>query len=158
MNAFSLCRWRRSSGDEQPLVLALLPLDPRLALRLGAGEPRLDGGAKRAVASQAERERELAELDAVLAPEAGKRVQLVQLEDAVQAVAPARPHGDDEAGALEIAEHPGRPARAGRRFADGEPVHGRNLNTGVSIYAAVPVLETHDVVEVRRRYLEHQRV
>src|SRR5262249_49793458 len=48
-------------------------------------------------------------------------------------VAGVRPRGDDEPGLLEIAQHPGRPARTGSSVADVERIHSADdPNTAVS--------------------------
>src|SRR5205807_10550744 len=88
--------------------------------------------------------------------------QLVQLEQAVGAVAGGGPARDDEAAALEVTQHARRPARPRCGLANGRVVHGRDLNTTMSGFggalAAVAVLEPHDVVEVGRRDLEDRGV
>src|SRR5262249_22108871 len=112
---FSSCVVDVSCG-EQPLVLSLLPLDP--GGRLGAGclvgarEPRLERSPKARIAAQPQGEGDLAEVDAEAAPEIGEPAELVQLPDAVPAVAARRAARDDESRALEVAQHAGRPARA----------------------------------------------
>ena len=106
-------------------------------------------------------ERDVGELDAEAGAQLAQRAELVQLADAVHAVAARPPRGNDESCVLEIAEHPGRPARLPCRRADGQ-LHRRNLTTFTSRFAralaAVGVLEPDDVVEVGGRDLENPRV
>src|SRR3954470_13025239 len=72
------------SGGEQPLVLALLPLDPGAAVVPGC-EPRVDLAAQLRLAPQAPRERELGEVDPEPPAEVSERAEAVQLEQAVLA-------------------------------------------------------------------------
>ena len=114
-------------------MLSLFPLDPRRSHMLGwrnagAGEPCLDDAAELGLASKPERERKLAQLDAELASELGERPQLVQLADAVPAVAGCGAARDDETRSLEVAQHAGRPAGAPARLTDRRRrLHGPTL-------------------------------
>src|SRR5439155_20072564 len=83
------------------------------------------------LAPKARGEGQVAQLDAKAAAKLLERPQLVQLEEAVFPVAGRRPARNHEARALEIAQHPWRPAGLGCRLAD-VGRHGRNLNTLVS--------------------------
>jgi len=77
-------------------------------------------------------ERDIRDLDVEAPAELGQRAKLVQLAQPVEPVARDAPPRDDEARPLEITEHPGRPAGAESRFANGRRVHARDLNTAVS--------------------------
>ena len=103
-----------------------------------AREPCVDSGSQGRLPAKAQREGELADLDAEHLPELGEAAQLVQLADPVQPVAALRPARHDEARPLEIPEHAGRPSRSGGSCPDGELSHGGNLSTIVSslIYGA----------------------
>src|SRR5919197_10648 len=57
------------SGGQQPLVLALLPLECALVAR----EPRVDGGAELGLAAQPRSEREVPDVDAEAAPKLCER-------------------------------------------------------------------------------------
>jgi hypothetical protein len=97
-------------GRQKAFVLSLLPLDPGGAglLRLGdgrPGEPGLDRGSKRSIATETECELELGELDAVLSTELGKCIQLVELTNAVAAIAGVAALRDDEPLLLEVPQH-----------------------------------------------------
>src|SRR5262245_2153780 len=139
------------SGGQQPLVLALLPLDPREVV--GAGEPAVDGPAELRLAPEPRREDEVGDLEAEPRAEVGERPELVQLAEPVLPVSLRGPGRDDEAEALQVAEHARRPARARRRLGDLQPVHEPKINTLVSRFAralaAVAVLEPDDIVGMR---------
>src|SRR5262245_50552710 len=128
-------RWSGGvAGLEEPLVLALLPFDPRrrqgfVLCDVRAGEPGLHGRAERGLLPKPERERELAELDAEVPPQLCERIQLVELADAVAAVPGRGAARDDEALLLQIAEHARRPTGTAARLADRHLVHARNLIT-----------------------------
>src|ERR1044072_1307372 len=91
-----LCR----SGGQEPLVLALLPLDPGACVLAGR-EPAVDRGPELRVAPQAPREGQLCELDAEARAQVAQRAQPVQLREAVRAVPARGAPGDDEALLLE---------------------------------------------------------
>ena len=116
-------------------MLALLPLDPRRGRLLGpedgrAREPGLDRCPQRGLAAETERELELLELDAEARAQLGERIQLVELADAVAAIAGRTAARHDESLLLEIAQHARRPPRAAARLADGhERLHAANLTT-----------------------------
>src|SRR5262245_40978843 len=117
------CQVSGRVDGEQPLVLALLPVDPGGGSLLGLrdarpGEPRLDRRSERRLAPQPQRELELSELDAEARPELGERVELVQLTDAVPAVARRAPRRDDEPLLLEVPKHARRPTRAAAGLPD----------------------------------------
>ena len=72
-----------------------------------------------------------------------ERVQLVQLADAVAAVARGGAAGNDQALALEIPQHARRPAGAAARLADGDVVHARQpyhdrVKVGAAARGAAP--------------------
>src|SRR5436190_21206983 len=141
---------------EKTFVLALLPLDPRQVV--GAGEPAVDGLAERRLAPEPRREDQVGDLAVEPRPQIGQRAELVQLAQAVRAVAGGRPARHDEAEALEVAQHPRRPARPLCRLPHVQTGHEPNLTTDMSGFGralpAVLVLEAHNVLEVRRRDLE----
>src|SRR5919205_836662 len=122
------------SGGEQALVLA--------------AKPRGEG--------------DVGELDAVPPPQLRERPKLVQLEEAVDAIAACAAGRDDEAGLFQIPEHPRRPPGPRPRVAYRHTLHGAYLNTSLSrcgrALAPVAVLEPDNVVEVRRRDLQDRRV
>src|SRR5204863_7767957 len=101
--------WVESSGGEEPLVLALLPVE---RIDAAAVEPRVERGAEIWLPSQARSEDDVSDLERKPSPQLPQRPELVQLAQVVRAVAGPRPGGDDEPGRLQIAEHPRRPARA----------------------------------------------
>src|SRR5437868_13641721 len=76
------------SGGQQPLVLALLPFDPREVVR--AGEPAVDRRAEGGFPPEPCGKDEVGEFDAEPPPQLLQRAQLVQLAQAVQAVTRAR--------------------------------------------------------------------
>src|SRR6185436_18108433 len=85
-------------SGQKALVLSLLPLDPRRAGLVGLGharpgEPGLDRRAERRVAAKPERELELGETDTVPRTKLRERVHLIQLADAVAAIAGIRALG-----------------------------------------------------------------
>src|SRR5581483_371545 len=147
-------------GGQQPLVLALLPLDPREVV--GPREPAVDGPAELGLAPETGGEDDVRDGEVEPAAELGEPAQLVQLAQPVEAVAGRGAPRDDEPEPLEVAEHPRRPAAAPPCLGDRELVHGRNLTTIVSGFARalapVAVLEADDVVQLRRRDLEDGRV
>src|SRR6266536_4711337 len=69
---------------EQPLVLALLPVQRR---ELGPGEPALDGASQLRLAAEPRRERDVRQLDIEPAPQLAERAQLIELEQPIAAVA-----------------------------------------------------------------------
>src|SRR5262245_52847362 len=145
--------WVESSCGEQPLVLALLPVE-----RVDAApvQPRRDGGSQVGLAPQACCERDVVDADREALPELPQGAELVQLPQPVGAIARAGPVRDDEAGVLEVAEHPRRPARVSCR---GAYTHRHNLTIVVSGFGAtVTILEADDVLEMRCRDLEDRRV
>src|SRR5919109_533243 len=146
-------------GGEQSLVLSLLPVEggqPR------PGDPRLDRCPQRRLAFEAGGEGDVRQLDAEATSQLAERPQLVELEQAVQAVARAAPGRYDQPRPPEIAQHARRPARLPCGLADRQSVHAANLNTVVSWFARalapVAVFEPDDVVAVGGRDLEDRRV
>ena len=95
------------------------------------GEPAVDRGAELGLAAQPGGERDVVDAEAEAAPQLGERAELVELAQAVLAVAGRGARGDDKAGVLEVAEHPGRPARA-RAASPTVARPPRNLTTSVS--------------------------
>src|SRR3954451_17127458 len=165
--SFTSCRlvvaiqpFSQMSGGQQPLVLALLPFDPRQVVC--AGEPAVDRRAKLRLPPESRGERDVGDLDAEPAAQLPQRAELVQLPQAVEAVAGVRAPRNDETRVLEVTEHPGRPTSAVRGAGDGQVVHNANLITVVSGFArsgpAVQIVEPDDVVDLRRRDLEDRRV
>src|SRR6185503_12823433 len=88
-------------GGQQPLVLALLPLDPGEVV--GAGEPAVDGLAELGLAPEPRGEDEVGDLEPMRLPQLGERPELVQLAEAVLPVAGRGAAGRDEAEAVEVA-------------------------------------------------------
>src|SRR5579884_2916917 len=125
----------RLRGPQQPLVLALLPLDPT-ALLLDVREPAVDRRAELGLAAQSRREGDVADPQPEAAAQLGEGAELVELAQPVEAVAGRGARRDDEARLLEVAEHACRPAGAPRGVPHVERVHRRNLNTDVSRLAA----------------------
>src|SRR5437762_1083095 len=82
-------------------------------------------------AAEARREGDVGELDPEAPAQLAQRVQLIHLAEPVEPEAAGASPRDDESRALEIPEHPRRPARPGGGVADGESVHPRNLSTSV---------------------------
>src|SRR3954468_20809873 len=118
----------RSRGEE-PLVLALLPFDPGARV-VGGGEPAVDRALRLRLAPRPAGERDICEVDCERRAQVAQRPQAVQLREPVRAVAAARALRDDQAVLLEVAQHPGRPARLAGGGADGEwLVHVANLTT-----------------------------
>src|SRR5205823_8023027 len=70
-------------GGEQALVLALLPVE---CGQFRAGEPGVDCAAQIRLAPETSGERDLRELDVEAAPELPEGTQLIELEQAVEAV------------------------------------------------------------------------
>src|SRR4051794_16730772 len=114
-------------GDEEPLVLSLLPLDPGATV-VGGCEPVVDGGAQLGLAAEPGGEGHLVEVDAEPRAELLQRAQLVQLGQGVDAVPRRRAVRHDEAEVLEIAEHARRPAGLGGGRSDGQRVHAATLS------------------------------
>src|SRR3954469_20253825 len=131
------------SGGQKPLMLSLLPFDPEAGSDRGqatvarpqdrgeivrAGEPVVDGAPELWLAAQPRREHEVRDLEVEGPPQLGERPELVQLAKAVTPVAGRGAARDDEPEALEIAEHPRRPARVRPRLPDlQKPVHRPSL-------------------------------
>ena len=118
------------SCGEQPLVLTLLPVE---RLEAAAVEPGVDRGSEVGLAAKPGRKREVADLDREALPQVAQRPELVQLAEPVRAVAGLRPGGNDEPGRLQVAKHPGRPARSCCCSSDCDSVHGLNLTTVMSM-------------------------
>src|SRR5689334_6378308 len=97
-------------------MLSLLPLDPAEIVR--TGEPVVDGTPQLGLTAQPRREHEVGDLEIECPPQLGERPELVQLPEAVTPVAGRGAARDDEPEALEIAEHPRRPARVRPRLPD----------------------------------------
>src|SRR5439155_15171298 len=111
VRSFTSCRFvvamRRflsvaGSGGQEPLMLALLPVERR---DVGPGEPGIDGRVQLGLAAQPRGEGQLSQFDAEAAPKLFEAAQLIQLEQAVLPVAGRRPPRDDEPRALQIAAH-----------------------------------------------------
>src|SRR5207244_7039177 len=115
-------------GGQEPLMLALLPIEGG---QLGACQPGLHCGPQLRLALEPSCESDVRELHVVAAAELAQGAELVELEEPVQAIAGSAPAGDNEPRAFEVAEHPRRPTRLGRRLADRHSCHGPNLNTSV---------------------------
>src|SRR3954447_17112036 len=113
MNPLSLSRGSvERSGDKQPLVLALLPLDPGACVIAGC-EPGIDGLSKVGLSAQPTCKRELGELEPEASPQVAKRPQPVQLGQPVEPVTRHGAPGNDEPLTLEIPQHARRPAAFG---------------------------------------------
>src|SRR5439155_2921436 len=115
------------SGDQEPLVLALLPVEGR---DLGPGEPGVDRRAQIGLPAEPCGKSKLPELDAEATAQLAQRAQLFQLQKPVEAVSGPGAPGNHEPGSLQVAQHAGRPAGLSCRVADGGS-HGSNLNTGM---------------------------
>jgi len=72
-------------------------------------------------------ERDLGDAEPEAPPQVGERAQLVQLPQPVVPVAGAAARGNDDAGTLQVAEHPRRPAGLLGRGGDVQLVHGPTL-------------------------------
>src|SRR5580693_10102362 len=137
--------WVLGSGSrraQQSLVLLLLEAQPVLSAhmlgsrRLG-GEPALDRLAQERLAFEPEREADLAEVQPVRVEQLAQGGETLQLRRAIQAVAGAGAIGLDEPDALDIAQHPRRPAGRGGRLVDRQRIdacdrHLPDLITSVS--------------------------
>ena len=97
-------------------------------------EPVLDGLAQLGVAAQAQREADVREADLEALQQLAQGAQALELLGAEEPVAGGRAAGLDEAGALDVAQHAGRPAGGLRCLVDGEGLRhcGPYLTTGVS--------------------------
>src|SRR5882757_3011914 len=115
----------RSCGKE-PLMLALLPVDPGTAVVAGR-EPAVDRPAELGLARQARGERELVETDSVDISKLSKATEPVQLRKTVDPVPGGSPPGDDEPVLLQIPEHPRRPAAPLRGLSNSQCLHAPNL-------------------------------
>src|SRR6188474_3449287 len=114
---------------EQALVLALLPFDPVGLGRALCGdgrplEPLLDRGPEFRPAPHPDHERDVVELHGEGAPQLLETTQQRELVLAVAPVARRGPLGHDEAGRLEVPQHPGGPPRPRRRLADAVRLQG----------------------------------
>ena len=107
-------------GDEQPLVLALLPVEGG---ELCPGEPCLNSRLQSRLVLEPDHERELVDADAEPAAKIGEGPELIELEQPLLAVAARTPGRNDDAGALQVAEHPRRPAGSCGGLADGQRLH-----------------------------------
>src|SRR5439155_22181013 len=96
-------------GGQEPLVLALLPVDPGAGVG-GGCEPAVHRLSQLRLTAQARDERELVELDAKPPPQLTERAQLVQIAEAVDAIAGGSAPRYDEPLPLEVAQHARRPA------------------------------------------------
>src|SRR5206468_5430298 len=109
------------SCDEQPLVLALLPVE---RVHAATVQPGLELGAELGLAPEPRGERDLAEVDAEAPPQLTQRAQLVQLAETVRPVTGACAFGNDQPCRLEVAKHPRRPAGSSRGISN---AHGATL-------------------------------
>src|SRR5262245_48085474 len=109
------------SCNKKPFMLALLPVE---RVHAAAVEPRVQRGPQLGLASKTVRERDLADVDVEAAPELPQRPELVELTQAVLAVAGTGSPRHDEPRGLQVPEHPRRPAGRVRCFAD---AHGETL-------------------------------
>src|SRR6266480_1322024 len=117
-------------GGQEPLVLALLPVEGG---QLVTCQPGLYCRSQLRLALEPSCESDVGELHVVAPAELPQGAELIELEEPVQAIAGPIPPGEDEPCALEVAEHPRRPARLGGGFPHGDSVHPRNLNTSLSM-------------------------
>src|SRR5207247_3575819 len=113
-----------SSGSEQALLLTLLPIKRG---QLRSREPGRYCGAQLGLTLESRSKGDVRELDVIAAAELAERPQLVQLQQAVEPVAATGSARNDEPCPLHVAEHPWRPARPGRCFADRQLVHRPTL-------------------------------
>src|ERR671910_3039011 len=120
----------RPSGGEQALVLALLPFDPGCVV-LRAGEPAVDRAAQLRLTAEPRGERDLVELDAEPTAQLAQRAELVQLAEAVEAIARGRTTRAHEPVLLEVAEHARRPPGPLRGSPDRHLLHRRHLTRSV---------------------------
>src|SRR5579862_7090194 len=135
----------RSLRGQEPLVLALFPVDPRAGVGCGR-EPAVDGAPELRLPPQSGGERKLVDPEPKDSPELCERTQLVELAEPVGAVARRRPRGNDEPVPLEVAQHARRPAAPIRRLADRECRHpAPNLNTSVARPSPLPDPGPHPV-------------
>ena len=111
-------------------MLALLPFE---RIELGAREPGVDRRAKRGVTPEPCSEDDVRQLDPEPAEQVSEGAELVHVAEAVLAVPARRALRRHKPVALDVAEHPRRPARLLRRPADREVIHGSNINTCVSM-------------------------
>jgi hypothetical protein len=118
-------------------VLVLLEAQPvaggdvvgALRLRL---EPGVDGSPQLGVGAQTLGEALLAQADVEVLQQLAQRAQALELGGAVEPLAALRARGVEQADALDVTQHAGRPARRLGRLVDGEGVHEPNLTTIVS--------------------------
>src|SRR5205823_7608814 len=94
---------------------------------VGPCEPAVDRPAKLRLAPEPCGEHEIRDLEAEPPAELGERLELVQLAEAVEPVAGGGAGRDDEAEALEVAEHARRPRRALCRLAHLQGIHSPTL-------------------------------
>src|SRR5581483_2320110 len=106
-----------------------LPLDPGDGV-VARCEPAVDRAPQLRFASEAPCEGQVLEVEPEAAAQVAQGPQPVQLGEAVDPVAGARPRRNDEPVLLEIPEHPRRPAGLGGGGADGQgPGHAADLTT-----------------------------
>ena len=78
-------------------MLSLLPVE---RFDAAAVEPRVDRGSEAGLTAKSGCKRQIADLDGEALPQVAQRPELVQLADAVRAVAGLRPRRNDEPGRL----------------------------------------------------------
>src|SRR5512132_802869 len=116
-------------------MLSLLPVDPILCTDIRSGQPAFDRGVQHGLAAESRREGDVGELDPELAAQRAERTKLIQLAQPVEAVARPASLGDDETSLLEVTKHASRPTGRLRGRSDSQAVHGKNLNTKVSMFS-----------------------
>src|SRR5579862_236551 len=115
---------RTSLRGQEPLVLALFPVDPSTGVARG-GATALDSAPELGFPSEAGGERQLVDAEPEAPPQLRERAQLVQLAEAVGSVARRRSPWHEKTLALEVAQHPRRPAALPRCLADRQRRHRR---------------------------------
>src|SRR5262245_7602360 len=120
---------RRCGSGEKAGVLVLLVAQPVVGGHVlrpgrGGGQPALDRPRETAVVAQPAGEPDLAKGDAVAVEQLAQGAQALQLARPVEAVAGRRAARLDEADALDVAQHPRRPAGGRRGLVDRERVRG----------------------------------
>ena len=119
-----------SGGAPLAVVPAQAAVDARLGWRGGAvdrAEPVVDGPGELRVGPHPQFERDLGDADAVRVDELAQLLQPLDLPGTVVPVAPRRAQGGDEAGLLEVAQHPLRPSGRVGCLLDGQGLHHRQI-------------------------------